>query len=346
MNSLPYAHGGPPLRGVLRATPDDFVVDEDLGFEPDGAGEHVLVRVEKRGANTEWVARELARFAGVGVESVSFAGMKDRHAIARQTFSLQLPGQAERDWIQLRNDEFRVLSAIRHSRKLRRGALRGNRFQIVLREVSGDRDAADRCIAAVARDGVPNYFGEQRFGRDGRNLERAKEIFKGRRVRRHELGVYLSAARSAIFNAVLAQRVEALNWNRALDGDVWMLAGTQSIFGPEPISPELIDRQSNGDISATGPMWGSGSLRSSGDVAAIENAAAARFPEFVPGLDNFGLRQERRSLRLPAREFSAQWLDDSSLELRFWLNSGSYATALIREICDWRGADDDSVDVE
>ena len=150
---LPYAYGGPPLRGTLRATPEDFFVDEDLGFEPDGAGEHVFVRVEKRGANTEWVARELARFAGVGPDAVSYAGMKDRHAVTRQTFSLHLPGKPDPDWSTLEHAEFRVLDSARHSRKLKRGALKGNAFQIVLRDVTGDRGAADTlpCIDRATR---------------------------------------------------------------------------------------------------------------------------------------------------------------------------------------------------
>jgi tRNA pseudouridine13 synthase len=344
MTPLPYAYGGPPLRAVLRATPEDFVVDEDLGFDPDGAGEHLLVRVEKRGANTEWVARELARFAGIGGDSVSFAGMKDRHAIARQTFSLHLPGRDAPDWSQLQHAEFRVLSSTRHSRKLRRGSLRGNSFQITLREISGDRDAANRCIESIAREGVPNYFGEQRFGRGGQNLERARQVFAGRRVRRHELGVSLSAARAQVFNAVLARRVEAGNWNSALDGEVWMLAGSHSIFGPEPISPELIERQRTGDIVATGPMWGVGALRSTGEVNAIENDVAAQFSDFAAGLEKFDLRQERRALVLLASQFSSEWIDESSLQLRFWLNSGSYATGLIREICQWKG--DATADME
>lgn len=328
----------------MRATPEDFVVDEDLGFTPDGGGEHVFLRVEKRGANTEWVARELASFAGVDAGAVSFAGMKDRHAVARQTFSLQLPGRADPDWTALQNSEFRIVSAARHSRKLRRGALKGNSFEITLRDVSGDRVAADRCFDAIARDGVPNYFGEQRFGRNGANLERARQVFAGRRVRRHELGVFLSAARAELFNAVLATRVAEANWNHALEGEVWMLHGSHSIFGPEPLSPELLERQKRGDIVATGPLWGGGALRTDSDVARIENEIADRYPEFAQGLAKFDLRHERRALVLRPQNLAFEWVDENSLQVRFWLNSGSYATAFIREICRWSAAVEDQND--
>jgi len=335
---LPYAHGGPPLRGVLRTTPEDIFVDENLGFSPDGAGEHVFVRVEKRGANTDWVARELAKFAGAAPDAVSYAGLKDRHAVTRQTFSLHLPGKrAEPDWMSLQHAEFHVLEAGRHSRKLQRGALKSNTFRIVLREVQGDRAAAEQRIAAIVRDGVPNYFGEQRFGREGGNLDRARRMFSGQRVQRHERSLLLSAARSHLFNAVLARRVEQGNWtgsdkSGALDGEVWMLAGTQSIFGPEPFDDELAARLASGDIAPTGAMWGQGELRASGRVAEIERAVAAEHPDLATGLEQAGLKQERRALILRPSDLTFDWLAGGDLELRFTLKSGSYATVIIREI--------------
>ncbi|WP_257389447.1 tRNA pseudouridine(13) synthase TruD, partial [Tahibacter caeni] len=278
MTAWPYAFGGPPLRARLRAAPEDFFVDEDLGFAPDGAGEHVFLRVEKRGANTEWVARAIARFAGVPAEAVSYAGLKDRHAVTRQTFSLAVPLKRELDWPALADAEFRVLEAQRHGRKLRRGALARNRFRIVLREVAGEREAAAARLAAIAAHGVPNYFGEQRFGRDGDNVARAQAMFDGRRVARHERSLLLSAARAQIFNAALAARVARQDWDRALDGEVWMLAGSHSIFGPEPLTEALLARLRQGDIHPTGPLWGEGALRSGAAVAELERAAAADWP--------------------------------------------------------------------
>jgi tRNA pseudouridine13 synthase len=331
---LPFAHGGPPLRGTLRASPEDFFVDEDLGFAPDGHGEHVFLRVEKRGANTDWVARELARYAHVAPDAVSYAGLKDRHALTRQTFSVHLPGkQVEPDWLALEHAEFRVLEAARHSRKLKRGALKGNYFKIILREVEGDRPAAAARIAAIAAQGVPNYFGEQRFGHGGANVERARALFAGKRVQRHERSLLLSSARSFLFNGVLAARVECGDWHVALPGEVWMLAGTHSIFGPEPLTPELADRFAHGDIGLTGPLWGKGELRSTEQVALIESGIVGQHPDLAAGLEANDLRQERRALALKPSGFSANWLSDSDFELGFHLGSGSYATVIIREIC-------------
>jgi len=328
----PYAWGGPPLRGTLRASPEDFFVDEDLGIDADGAGEHVFVRVEKRGANTDWVARELARVAGVRPDAVSYAGMKDRHAVTRQTFSLHLPGKSEPDWSALAHEEFRVLGHARHGRKLKRGALQGNRFRIVVRDVQGDPAQADRVLASIVADGVPNYFGEQRFGRDAANVERARAMFAGKRVQRHERSLLLSAARSQLFNAVLARRVERGDWNRPLEGDVWMLDGTHSIFGPEPLSPEIAARCVAGDIAPTAPLWGEGELRSSGTVAQLERDVAAAYSDIAAGLVANGLRQERRALVLRPRQLAMRRVGADSLELEFYLNSGAYATVLLREI--------------
>ncbi|MEP6938192.1 MAG: tRNA pseudouridine(13) synthase TruD [Rudaea sp.] len=332
-SDLPYAHGGAPLRGTLRATHEDFYVDEELGFAADGAGEHVLLRVEKAGANTDWVAREIAKFAGVDAGAVSYAGMKDRHAVTRQTFSVHLPGKREEpEWPSLAHAEFRVLEARRHSRKLQRGALKSNFFRLVVRNMSGDRDEAERVLAAIAAEGVPNYFGEQRFGREGGNVARARAMFAGRRVQRHERSLLLSAARSQLFNAVLAQRVERDDWNRPLAGDVWMLDGTQSIFGPEPLTDEIEARLDSGDISPTGPLWGSGLPRSADAAAEIELAAATAHADLAQGLVQADLRQERRALVLRPGELSHAWLSSADLQLEFRLRSGSYATVVVREI--------------
>jgi tRNA pseudouridine13 synthase len=331
-DDLPYAHGGPPLRGTMRATPEDFIVDEDLGFAADGAGEHAFVRVEKRGANTEWVARQLARYAGVDANAVSYAGMKDRNALTRQTFSVHLPGKPDPDWSALEHDEFRVLDARRHRRKLQRGALKGNAFRIVLRDVSGDVAAVEQRLDAIRRFGVPNYFGEQRFGRDGDNIERARAMFGGKRVQRHECSILLSAARSHLFNQVLAARVREGSWNQPLDGDVWMLDGSQSIFGPQPLTDALRERNASGDIAPTGPLWGAGELRSESSAAALERAIGENDEDLVRGLVANGLRQERRALVLRLDALRLERISSCDISVIFSLNKGSYATVLLREI--------------
>jgi tRNA pseudouridine13 synthase len=338
MMSLAYAHGGPPLRGQLRARIEDFEVDEVLGFEPDGAGEHVYLRVEKRDANTEWVARQLARFAGVAPMAVGFSGLKDRRALTRQSFSVQLPGRLDPDWTDMRIEGVRVLSASRHSRKLKRGVHKANLFRIRLRDLEGSRSDAEARIEAVTRRGVPNYFGEQRFGRDGENLDAARALFGGRRLSRSQRGFALSAARSFLFNAVLDRRVAAGEWDRALAGDVWMLAGSHSIFGPQALDEVLRERLAAFDIDPTGPLWGKGNLRSSDRVAGIELEVARAHADLAEGLVAVDLAQERRSLRLRPQSLRHDWLADASLALAFVLPAGAFATSVLREICDYSAA--------
>lgn len=320
------------MNARLRATPEDFVVDEVLGFEADGSGEHVLLKVRKRGANTDWVARELARFADVPPVAVGYAGLKDRDAVTTQTFSLQLPADREPDWRTFPHDDVSVLEARRHRRKLKRGALSANAFRIVLREVEGDRQQAQACLERIATRGVPNYFGEQRFGRGGRNVERAEAMFAGRRVDRPTRSLLLSAARSQVFNELLAARVEADCWDRPLDGEIWCLAGSRAWFGPEPWNDPLAERLASGDIHPSGPLWGRGALPGDAAAAELERRVAQAHPALCQGLEAAGLEQDRRPLRLIPQALRWQWLDPQSLELAFSLPPGCYATTLIREL--------------
>lgn len=332
VSELPTAYGAAPLTARLRATPEDFVVEEILGYEAEGQGEHALLWIEKRGANTDWVARELAKFAGVSPVNVGYAGLKDRHAVTRQTFSVQLPGKPDPDWATFPHAEVKVLAATRHSRKLKRGALRGNRFVLTLREVQGSREEAERVLQQVAARGVPNYFGEQRFGREGGNLAQARAMFAGRRTDRDKRSFLLSAARSQIFNSVLAARVEQGSWDTALEGELWSLAGSRSWFGPEPFDEALASRLAQGDIHPSGPLWGEGEPATTAEVGALERAVASQYVDLVEGLAKARMEQERRALRLMPKELRWRWLDDASLELAFELPAGAYATVVVREL--------------
>jgi tRNA pseudouridine13 synthase len=316
----------------LRATPDDFVVEEVLGYAADGDGEHVLLKVEKRDANTDWVARELACFAGVPPLAVGYAGLKDRHAVTRQAFSVQLAGRPEPDWAMFPHAEIRVLASARHRRKLKRGGLAGNRFVLVLRDVAGDRTRAEQVLAAIAARGVPDYFGEQRFGRGGGNVERARAMFAGRRVDRATRSMLLSAARSQLFNAVLAERVQRDCWDTPLDGEIWCLRGSRSWFGPEPFTAALAQRLASGDIHPSGPLWGRGATPAAHAAAALENDVAAMEPALVAGLVAAGLEQERRPLRLQPDALAWQWLDATALQVAFTMPPGAYATVVVREL--------------
>lgn len=331
--ALPRAYGDALLSARFRSVPEDFFVEEQASFAPTGEGEHLLLTIEKRGMNTAFAAKKLAAWAGIAEMGIGYAGMKDRNACTRQRFSVHFPRRVSPDLGLLAADDFRVLEHSWHNRKLSRGALAGNRFVLVLREVQGDRDAVVARLQAIAQGGIANYFGEQRFGREGDNVESARRMFAGERVRREQRSIYLSAARSAVFNAVLASRIEAGNWNTGIEGDVWMLDGTQSIFGPEPaIDEALATRLASGDIHPTGPMWGTGELRTRGIAREIEEAVVARFSDLRMGLEAAGLRQERRSLRVRVRELAWEWIDDATLRLQFQLAPGAYATELLAEL--------------
>jgi tRNA pseudouridine13 synthase len=334
VSELARAHGAPVLAARIRSTPEDFFVEELPAFEPSGAGEHLLLTVEKRGMNTAFAAKRIAEWAGVAESAIGYAGMKDRHALTRQRFSVWIPKKVAPDIDALQSDDLKVLEHAWHSRKLPRGALAGNRFVLVLRDVEGAREAIEQRLQAIAREGVPNYFGEQRFGRGGGNVQQAVAMFAGRRVKREERSMLLSAARSELFNRVLAARVEAGNWNAALEGEVWMLDGSRSVFGPEALTDALLARLEAFDIHPTGPLWGEGELRSTETAREVELAAMAgdTASRLRTGLERADLKQERRALRLRPQDMAWRWLDDAVLELAFALPPGCYATTVMREL--------------
>lgn len=332
--TTPQAHGEAVLTARIRSVPEDFAVEEIDAFDASGAGEHLLLTVEKRGMNTAFAAKRIAAWAGVAESAIGYAGLKDRHALTRQRFSVWIPKRIAPDIDALQSDDLRVLDAQWHVRKLPRGALAGNRFVLTLREVEGDRAAIETRLRAIAERGVPNYFGEQRFGRGGDNVSKALSMFAGRRVAREERGHLLSAARSELFNRVLGARVEAACWDVGLDGEVWMLDGSRSVFGPEPWSEVLAERLARFDIHPSGPLWGRGELRSQGEARELELSTLEG--EFLgalrDGLERAGLEQERRALRLRPQALSFDWPETSTLVLRFGLPAGCYATTVLAEL--------------
>lgn len=334
--ALPRAFGAPVLQARMRSAAEDFFVEELPAFEAHGEGEHLLLTVEKRGMNTAFAAKRIAAWAKLPEHAIGYAGLKDRHAVTRQRFSVHLPKRIAPDVALLESDELRVLESVWHNRKLPRGALAGNRFVLVLREMRGERSDVDARLGSIAEEGIPNWFGEQRFGRDGGNVAAALAMFGGRRVRRDERSMLLSAARSALFNRVLAARVIAGNWNLALEGEVWILAGSRSVFGPEPLDATLARRLADFDIHPSGPLWGAGELRCSGECRELELAALsdAEAQSLRTGLEQVDLKQERRALRLRAEQLSWQWLEEDTLQLSFALPPGSYATAVLHELGD------------
>ena len=331
-----YAYGQPAARAQLKKMPADFQVDEQLGFDLDGEGDHVFIRIQKTGLNTQAIAKHIAHLIGVRERDVGYAGMKDRHAITTQWFSADMAGRAEPDWQHLNTDQIRVVDVVRHRRKLRRGALKGNCFKIRLREITGDQDEVLARLDTIAAQGVPNYYGEQRFGRN--NVAMAEAMFSRRlRVKRHQRSIYLSAARSWLFNSVLSRRVESGHWNTALVGDVMQLAGTNSVFKITSLDDEIIGRVKSFDIHPTGVLWGKGSLMSGDQTAASEAECAESNSVLCQGLEAAGLKQERRSLRLCVADLTWE-LEADDLILSFFLPAGSYATTVLREIICYQDA--------
>lgn len=335
--AVPRAFGAPLGRGRLRTEPEDFVVDEDLGFTPSGAGAHVLIKVRKRNANTEWVAREIARAVGCRPGDVGFAGLKDRHAVTTQWFSVPSPrgaayvGDTIAALAQVKGEGFEVVEAHAHAKKLPRGALAGNRFTIRVRDVSVDDAAIAARVDDIARSGLPNFFGPQRFGRDGANLRKISPDPSA--VHPRERTYVLSAARSLIFNSVLAERVSDGSWCRLEAGDVANLDGTGSVFAVEAVDDLLLDRVAALDVHPTGPMWGRGELLSRGRVQELEQRIGASFEEPCALVTAAGMNQERRSLRLSVRELG--WhREDAHVVVRFWLTRGSFATTVLGELFD------------
>ncbi|MEO8741855.1 MAG: tRNA pseudouridine(13) synthase TruD [Lysobacteraceae bacterium] len=341
--------GSPVLNAKIRSTPEDFFVEELPAFDASGEGEHLLLMIEKRGMNTAFVAQTIARWAGVPESAVGYAGMKDRHAVTRQRFSVHLPGRESPEVSTLESDDLHVLSTLRHARKLQRGALRGNRFKLVLREIVGERFAIEQRLAEIATRGFPNYFGEQRFGHGGGNLEAAQRMFEDanpsrkpahsnadtsrkRRIPRDKRGILLSAARSELFNRVLAARVVDGSWCRGLPGELWMLSGTRSVFGPEPDPAALAERIASHDVHATGPLWGRGVLRTDAACRALEESVLEPYETIRVGLEQAGLAQERRALCVVAAGLRWEWLEEQVMELQFELPPGSYATSFLQSL--------------
>lgn len=302
---LPRALGQPACQGVLRAAPEDFQVDELLpeDFRFSGVGEHLCLRLRKRGENSRWIAAQLAAAVGVAEQAVGFCGMKDRRALTSQWFSVPVAADTPMDLTAL---DAEILDRRRHGVKLRRGNHAGNRFRITLRALSGDPAAVDERLRVIAA-GVPNYFGVQRFGIGGNNLVAAARLLARPRIRGGgRNGIYLSAARSWLFNQVLAERVAAGTWRCPLEGE----------------------------DTPGGPLWGRGRPPTTGAVAALEARVLAPWGAWCHGLEHAGLHQQRRPLVLVPGDLAWHW-QGADLVLEFGLGKGEFATAVLAELGDF-----------
>ncbi len=331
---LPHLHGGPLGRVRFKSQPEDFVVEEILGFEPSGVGEHCLVWAEKRDMDSNTAAARLAAAVGIRNRLVSHCGLKDRQAVTRQWFSLHMPGQPSPEPAALESEGLRVLRITRNTRKLRRGIHLGNRFTIRLREPDFSPTLAAQRWRMIAERGAPNYFGSQRFGNEGRNVEKALAMFRGEFCPADRLlrGILLSSVRSHLFNAVVAARMTAGNWDTALSGEVYGFADNGTILLPEKHRGDEQERFAEGVLELTAPLWGNGELQSVREVHQLETALLQPYPEHTAGLEAAGLRQERRVMRLRPIAPGFRVLDAGDLELTFDLPRGTYATTLLSEL--------------
>lgn len=330
--TLPYAWGGPCACGLLKQETEDFQVMEDLGFTPSGDGDHLLVHVRKRQLTTTEVAKRLARHCGVRAADVGYAGLKDRHAMTSQWFTVLWPGKGAPDLDGLTDTTLEILDITRNRRKLRRGALAGNRFRLRLREVTTTPAVLEARLRELKVHGFPNYFGEQRFGDQQSNVRDALHYLRGHgAVSRFLHGLYLSTLRSHLFNQVLARRVLSGTWNRGVPGDVLQLDGRGSVFLAEAIDPDLESRLGALQLHPTGPLAGRPAhLLPLHDVAALEHEVLAPFAEIISWLGT-QVDADRRALR--ARPSDMEWqLEGDCLQLAFGLPAGAYATTLVREL--------------
>jgi tRNA pseudouridine13 synthase len=329
----PGAWGPVPGDALIRCRAEDFQVSEHLGFELSEEGEHCFLHLQKRQLNTIELVQRLSVLSGVPPRDVGYSGLKDRNAVTRQWFSLGMAGHIEPDWRALEAaGDVQVLQVGRHSRKLKRGVHRANRFTLILRELTGQRAMLEQRLKTIRDQGAPNYFGEQRFGRNGSTLEQARRWMRSRRrISREKRSLYFSAMRAYVFNRMLALRVERGDWNAVLSGDVCMLHGTRSRFTCDAVDEDIRKRVASGDIHPGLPLWGRGHAGIDPRFLEQQAPSLAECKDICEFLHASGLELAWRSARLLPDDFCWQFCDDDTLQLEFSLGPGCYATALLAE---------------
>ena len=346
MYSLDFARYFPhsSLQGLTKQDPEDFVVVEQLGFEPSGEGEHLFLEVEKQGLTTEYVQSRLAKAFALPGRDVSYAGMKDKQAITRQWFSVRTPVTELPD-IDMPAGQYRIVQTARNWRKLRRGSHQGNHFRIVVRNLVGETALLQERVDKISSTGLPNYFGEQRFGWQGKNIDSAIQLFSRQKDhassntgkhrsanQRYKQGIYLSAIRAWLFNSYLSQRLTNNTWNSCLDGDVMALEGARSTFKAQTCDAEIARRLQQLDIHPTGPLWGVGDPAVTAAAAELEKKLGEDFPQLCMILERAGLQQDRRALRMKVEELQVENLPGNRVAISFYLGRGCYATSVVREL--------------
>lgn len=329
----PRAYGIPNSTATFKSLPEDFQVNELFEGQFSGEGEHIVLKIEKRGLTTEEVVKSLARLINKPVKLISHAGLKDKQALTTQWLSVHAPGEIIDGIETLEAPGWRILECTRHNKKLKPGFLSGNHFIITLRNVSDESDLIHR-IEQIKFKGVPNYFGEQRFGRDGGNLIKAVEILvQGRKVKDRFLkGMYFSAARSWLYNLILSRRVKESSWNLPLLGDVIQLVGSNSIFvNDKSMDEQLLQRIGEKDVSPASPLPGRSKNLVKGTALQIINDVYEEWSAWLDGLEKNGLEEAWRANILYAEQIEYR-INQGTVELSFILPAGAYATVVLREL--------------
>jgi|FLOH01.1.fsa_nt_gi tRNA pseudouridine13 synthase len=329
LDALAYVHEPPPLSASLKQQFSDFRVDEELGFAFTEQGEHVCINIKKTDLSTIEVAKRLSEVTGARKSSIGYAGMKDKRGECTQWFSVQLTELEERALQNFESPSLQILETHRNSRKIRIGSHKSNHFQIRLRDCIGQQSEFDDRLSRIKREGVPNYFGSQRFGWQMSNMTQVQALMISEldksvpadadstvSKKRFKRGMLYSAARSYLFNQLLSQRLESRSWNTYLPGDVLNLNGTDRCFvlpdGAE-WDQELQQRLDQFDIHITGVLPGLIDMKdkyvSRGESADIEEAVCKQYDTLLEGLKRCGLQASRRAFRFLPSELKWQWID-------------------------------------
>lgn len=326
--ALIYPYGPPQAAAVLKSSPADFEVEEILGFEPGGEGEHLFLWVEKCGLGTHELIARMAKQHNLPPNAFGYSGLKDKHALTRQWLSLHLPGKGA-PVTEPAGEGYRVLRQLRHHKKLRPGTHKFNQFRLRLREIHELPEATLQQIESIRTQGFANYFGHQRFGRQQDNVEQALAQLGTRRLSRNRKSMLLSSLRSHLFNQILATRIELGHWQEPLEGDVFMLRGSHSIFSA-PLDTALLERFRLQDISNCASLYGSGRNMMSTRAAEIEQQVFTENADITNCLQRHDSRLQMRPLRVAAEPFNFEY--DSAaglLQLELSLPTGSYVTTML-----------------
>ena len=357
----------PPIKqAIYKSSNEDFVVNEIMALNFTDEGEHLWLHVQKSGINTAYLAKLLSEWADIPLRDVGYSGLKDRHALTTQWFSLRIPKKQlpATDFAPVdikEHESITILAQHWHNKKLNRGTHRANQFIIALRaiefadnaSVTEQKKFVEQHLQSISKTGVPNYFGAQRFGHGGNNIKEALNLFtrplsralvdktdakkKDRRkgVPREQNSMELSAARSLIFNAILAARVNDGSWASGLAGEVFNLNGSGSIFASEQMDDTLRARLACGDIHPTGVMWGLVNDKVAGVAAQLERDVIQQstlLNYLASALEQHSVKAQRRALRLPVEQLSWDWPDNNTLVLSFTLTTGSFATSVLASL--------------